>query len=63
MKKEKKGEKFMNNELSINNEIDLNNNMKEVTLEKQKGFLESNLGQVINRRRKYRSKSTFTRCN
>ena len=40
----------MNNELSINNKINLNNNTTQnVTYENQKGFLESNLGQAINR--------------
>ena len=38
----------MSNELLVNNEINLNNNKDESTFEKQKGFLESNLGQVIN---------------
>ena len=38
----------MNNNLSINNEIKLNNNTQMVTYEKQKSFLESNLGQIIN---------------
>lgn len=38
-----------NNELEINKNINLeNNNAQEVTYEKQKNFLESNLGQVIN---------------
>ena len=38
----------MNNELSINNKINLNNDTQNVTYEKQKSFLESTLGQVIN---------------
>ena len=38
----------MNNDLEINNEINLNNNLQSVTYEKQKSFLESTLGQVIN---------------
>ncbi|MBO4815495.1 MAG: hypothetical protein J5507_00735 [Clostridia bacterium] len=38
----------MNNDLSINNEINLDNNTEMVTYEKQKSFLESNLGQIIN---------------
>ena len=38
----------MNNELALNNKINLNNNTNAVTYEKQKGFLESNLGQAIN---------------
>lgn len=39
----------MNNDLLINSELNLNsNNTNEVTYESQKGFLESNLGQVIN---------------
>ncbi len=38
-----------NNELEINKNINLeNNNAQEVTYEKQKNFLESSLGQVIN---------------
>lgn len=40
----------MSNELTIENSINLdnNNNLGNVTYEKQKSFLESNLGQVIN---------------
>ena len=38
----------MNNELTLNNINYLDNNSNNVTLEKQKGFLETNLGQVIN---------------
>ena len=39
----------MSNELAIENNINLeNNNSNNVTYEKQKGFLESTLGQVIN---------------
>lgn len=39
----------MSNELAIANNIDLeNNNLNNVTYEEQKGFLETNLGQVIN---------------
>ena len=39
----------MNNNLEINNSINLeNNNSNNVTLEEQKSFLETNLGQVIN---------------
>lgn len=39
----------MSNELAIDNNINLeNNNLSNVTYEKQKSFLESNLGQVIN---------------
>ncbi len=37
----------MNNALAITNDINLENN-NNVTYEKQKSFLESNLGQVIN---------------
>ena len=38
-----------NNSLEIKNNINLeNNNLNNVTYEQQKGFLESNLGQVIN---------------
>ncbi len=38
-----------NNQLEIENNINLeNNNLQEVTLEKQKNFLETSLGQVIN---------------
>ena len=39
----------MNNEIEINNEINLKNNTQMVTYENQKSFLESNLGQVIDR--------------
>ncbi len=46
----------MNNELSINNGINLNNNSQIATYENQKSFLESTLGQVINRRNKFRYK-------
>lgn len=39
----------MSNELEINNSINLNNNStNNVTLDEQKSFLETNLGQVIN---------------
>lgn len=41
----------MSNELAVENNINLNNNnnnLGNVTYEKQKSFLESNLGQVIN---------------
>lgn len=39
----------MSNELAIENNISLeNDNLSNVTYEKQKSFLESNLGQVIN---------------
>ena len=38
----------MNSELAINNKINLENNSNTVTLDDQKSFLESNLGQVIN---------------
>ena len=39
----------MSSQLSINNNINLeNNNSNTVTLDEQKSFLETNLGQVIN---------------
>ena len=38
----------MNNELALNNNKNLNNNSNDVTLEKQKSFLETDLGQTIN---------------
>ena len=43
------GGKIMSSELAINNNINLeNNNSNNVTLDEQKSFLETNLGQVIN---------------
>ncbi len=53
----------MDNDLSINNENNLNKNLQKVTYENQKSFLESNLGQVINRWNQFRIKGSSSEFN